>query len=99
MVFLDEAGFMLTPTVRRTLAPRGKTPVLAALQRHDRISAISCVTLGVKAEQPGLYFELMPEGLNVTAEDIVTKSKVHAPAAAHDLIEALHHASPKRNPS
>ena len=71
LVFLDEAGFMLTPTVRRTLAPRGQTPVLPALQRHDRISAISCVTLGVKAERPELYFELMPQGLNVTAEDIV----------------------------
>lgn len=71
LVFLDESGFMLTPTVRRTLAPRGKTPVLPALQRHDRLSAISCVTLGVLVEQPELYFELLPEGLNVTAEDIV----------------------------
>lgn len=71
LVFLDEAGFMLTPTVRRTLAPRGKTPELPAWQRHDRISAISCVTLGVTQEQPELYFELMPAGLNVTAEDIV----------------------------
>jgi transposase len=71
LVFLDEAGFLLTPTVRRTLAPRGQTPVLPALQRHDRISALSCVTLGIKAEQPELYFELMPEGLNVTAEDVV----------------------------
>src|SRR5262249_27313025 len=71
LVFLDEAGFMLTPTVRRTLAPRGQTPVLPALARHDRISAISCVTLGIKEDQPELYFELMPEGLNVTADDIV----------------------------
>ena len=71
LVFLDEAGFMLTPTVRRTLAPRGQTPVLPALQRHDRLSAISCVTLGRNATQPELYFELLPEGLNVTAEDIV----------------------------
>src|SRR3954452_21391307 len=71
LVFLDEAGFMLTPTVRRTLAPRGKTPLLPAWQRHDRLNAISCVTLGVKQGQPDLYFELMPEGLNVTAEDIV----------------------------
>jgi len=71
LVFLDEAGFMLTPTVRRTLAPRGQTPVLPARQRHDRLSAISCLTLGVCAEQPELYFELMPEGLNVTADDVV----------------------------
>jgi transposase len=74
LVFLDEAGFMLTPTVRRTLAPRGQTPILSALQRHDRISVISCVTLrvrGKRQQQPELYFELLPEGLNATAEDIV----------------------------
>jgi transposase len=71
LVFLDESGFMLTPTVRRTLAPRGRTPILPALQRHDRISAISCVTLGPDADRPGLYFELMPAGLNVQAQDIV----------------------------
>ena len=45
LVFLDESGFFLTPTVRRTLAPRGKTPVLKAWDRRDRWSAISCVTL------------------------------------------------------
>jgi transposase len=70
-VFLDEAGFMLTPLVRRSLWPRGRTPIIDALQRHDRISAISCVTLGVNDEPPQLYFELLPEGINVTAEDIV----------------------------
>jgi transposase len=71
LVFLDEAGFMLTPLVRRSLWPRGLTQVIDALQRHDRISAISCVTLGVNDEQPELYFELLPHGLNVTAENIV----------------------------
>ena len=74
LVFLDEAGFMLTPTVRRTLAPCGQTPILSAMQRHDRISVISCVALGVRGkrqQQPELYFELLPEGLNATAEDIV----------------------------
>jgi transposase len=71
LIFLDEAGFMLTPTVRRTLAPKGKTPIVKALQRHDRLSTISCVTLSPDAKLPGLYFELMPAGLNVTAEDIV----------------------------
>jgi transposase len=71
LAFLDEAGFMLTPTVRRSLAPRGKTPILPAWQRHDRISAISCVTLSPGAEHPELYSELLPEGLNARAEDVV----------------------------
>src|SRR5262245_55112330 len=59
LVFLDESGFMLTPTVRRTLAPRGKTPVLRAWDRRDRLSAISCVTLSPAAARPGLYFDLL----------------------------------------
>jgi transposase len=71
LVFLDEAGFMLTPLVRRSLWPRGCTQVIDALQRHDRISAISCVTLSPNEEHPELYFELLPEGLNVRAENVV----------------------------
>jgi transposase len=69
LVFLDESGFMLTPTVRRTLAPRGKTPVLSAWDRRDRLSAISCVTLSPVAGRPGLYFDLLDH--NVRGEDVV----------------------------
>jgi lipid-binding SYLF domain-containing protein len=38
-------------------------------------------------------------GHDVTAEEIVMKSSVKAPAAAHDLVATLEHASAKRNPS
>jgi transposase len=68
LVFLDESGFMLTPTVRRTLAPRGRTPVLECWDRRDRLSAISCITVSPVAGRPNLYFELMPH--NVHAEDV-----------------------------
>jgi hypothetical protein len=70
LVFLDESGFFLTPTVRRTLAPRGKTPVLKAWDRRDRWSAISCVTLSPVAGRPGLYFDLLDH--NVHGADVVT---------------------------
>jgi hypothetical protein len=70
LVFLDESGFYLTPTVRRTLAPRGKTPVLKAWDRRDRLSAISCVTLSPVAGRPGLYFDLLDH--NIHGEDVVT---------------------------
>jgi hypothetical protein len=71
LAFLDEAGFLLTPTVRRPLTPRGRTPILPAWQRHDRLWASSCVTLSPDVAQPELYFELLPEGLNARAEDVV----------------------------
>src|SRR5215207_3109309 len=69
LVFLDESGFMLTPTVRRTFAPRGRTPVLDALDRRDRWSAISCITVSQVAGRPGLYFDLL--GHNVRGPDVV----------------------------
>jgi transposase len=71
VVFLDESGFQLTPSVRRTLAPRGRTPVLDCWDRRDRISAISCVTLSPVARRPGLYFELLPVNQTVHGEEVV----------------------------
>ena len=71
VVFLDESGFMLTPSVRRTLAPRGKTPILEAWDRRDRISAISCITLSPVRARPGLYFSLLPVNRTVHAEEVV----------------------------
>jgi len=71
LVFLDESGFSLNPSVRRTLAPRGRTPVLPAWDRRDRISAISCITLSPVRARPGLYFELLPDNRTAHAEDVV----------------------------
>src|SRR4051794_10140639 len=41
LAFLDESGFFLTPTVRRTLAPRGETPILDAWDRRAPGSAVN----------------------------------------------------------
>jgi transposase len=71
VVFLDESGFQLTPSVRRTLAPRGQTPVLDCWDRRDRISAISCITLSPVAGRPGLYFELLPLNRTAHGEEVV----------------------------
>ena len=69
VVFADESGFYLTPTVRRTLAPRGNTPVLAAWDRRDRLSAISAITVSPVAARPNLYFEVYPH--HVHGEQVV----------------------------
>ena len=62
---------MLTPLVRRTLAPRGQTPQLPCWDRRDRISAISAITLSPRRYLPGLYFELLPDDTNATAAHVV----------------------------
>lgn len=71
-MFLDESGFMLTPTVRRTYAPIGRTPILRSWDRHDRISAISCITVSPgRRRRLGLYFQLLPDDTNVNGERMV----------------------------
>jgi len=62
---------MLTPLVRRTFAPRGQTPIQKCWDRHDRISAISAVTLSPKRRRLGLYFHLLDTNRNVRADDVV----------------------------
>jgi transposase len=69
LVFLDESGYMLTPTVRRTWAPRGRGAVLDCWDRRDRLSAISCLTVSPHASRLNLYFRILPD--NVHGEDVV----------------------------
>jgi transposase len=71
LVLLDESGFQLTPSVRRTLAKRGHTPVLDAWDRRDRISAISDITVSPKRHRLNLHFQLLPDNANVHGEDVV----------------------------
>lgn len=70
LVFLDESGYMLTPTVRRTWAPCGQGAVLDCWDRHDRLSAISSLTVSPRTSRLNLYCRLLPT--NVVGEDIVS---------------------------
>ena len=69
LVFLDESGFMLTPTVRRTWAPQGQTPLHECWDRRDRLSSISCITVSPRTSKLNLYFQLYSH--NVHGEDVV----------------------------
>jgi transposase len=76
LVFLDESCFQLTPTVRRTLAPRGRTPILPCWDRRDKISAISAITLTPRRRLPGLAFQLLPDKQNFHGEEVVAFLKL-----------------------
>lgn len=71
LVFLDESGFQLTPSVRRTLAPRGQTPIHRCWDRRDRISAISAITISPQRGRLNLHFELLPDKQTVHGEETV----------------------------
>lgn len=59
VVLIDETGFMLQPTMRRTWAPRGCTPILKSWDRHDRLSAISALTIPPRRRRLGLHFSIL----------------------------------------
>ena len=58
LVFIDESGFLLIPTVRKTWAPRGQTPFIRHHYRHHKISAISGLSVSPKRKRVGLYYRL-----------------------------------------
>ena len=62
---------MLNPTVRRTYAPRGETPILKSWDRHDRISAIGAITVSPKRQRLNLYVTLLGDDSNANARDTV----------------------------
>lgn len=59
---------MLRPLVRRTLAPRGQTPILHCWDRHDRLSVISAITLAPQRRRISLYFDIHDH--NIRTEDV-----------------------------
>jgi len=69
LIFLDESGFFLNPSVRRTWSPSGQTPILDAWDRRDRLSAISSLSVSSVSHRLGLQFRLLPH--NVRADDVV----------------------------
>lgn len=64
VVFVDEAGFRLGPTVRRTFAPRGRTPVIKVAEPHDRISVIGAVVVRPGTNWAGLVYGMLGDNQN-----------------------------------
>jgi hypothetical protein len=67
LVFLDESGFLLIPTVRRTWAPRGQTPVIVHALRRDRISTVSALAVSPQYRRLALYLACRTR--NLTGRD------------------------------
>ena len=74
LIFLDENGFSERPSVRRTWAPRGQTPVLVAPFNWKRLSAIASLITTPTARRVGLC--LRPEPGTVKRPQILAYLKV-----------------------
>jgi transposase len=62
LVFIDESGALLCPLVRRTMAPKGETPVLNHRAKHrDKVSLIAALTISPQGRHLGFYFSTLPD--------------------------------------
>jgi hypothetical protein len=58
---------MLQPTIRRTWARKGQTPILKCYDRHDRLTVISALTVSPQRQRLGLLFDILDH--NLAGED------------------------------
>ena len=59
---------MLTPTVRRTWAPVGQTPIIRHRYNHARISVIGGLTISPQRKRLGFYFR--PHARNISTDEV-----------------------------
>jgi transposase len=71
LVFIDESGFMLSPNIRRTFAPRGRTPIIKSSNPHGRISVIGALTISPSQRHPNFYYNLLPNNANFRSGSVV----------------------------
>ena len=64
LVFVDESGFLLAPTLRRTFAPRGSRPVVKISDPHGRISAIGAIAIDPSRKQLSVLHHFLPDNAN-----------------------------------
>jgi transposase len=58
-VFLDESGVLMAPLVRRSWAPRGRTPILYQRTRHhQKVSVIAALCVNPERDGARLFFRL-----------------------------------------
>jgi hypothetical protein len=55
---------MLNPLVRRTYAPRGKTPVNRVADPHGRISVIAAITVDPQRQRVGMVYNMLGDNGN-----------------------------------
>ena len=69
IAFLDESGISERPTVRRTWAPRGKTPVIVSTGSWSVRSVVGVITCTPEGNDPKLYIRIFPGSMH--KEDVL----------------------------
>lgn len=67
IVFQDESGISQRPSVRRTWAPRGHTPVLVHAFNWKKMSLCAALAYHWTGRQARLFFQMKPDSYDTTA--------------------------------
>ena len=71
LVFMDESGFLLAPTVCRTFSPRGQPPVIKISDPHGRISVIGAISISLRRKHLNFFHQLLRDNANFRADSVV----------------------------
>jgi transposase len=85
LAFVDESGFMLAPTLRRTYAPSGHAPVEKVTDPHARISVIGAITLTPEYRGVDLTFDLSADNANFNGQSIAAFLRVLHERVKHPI--------------
>jgi transposase len=99
IVFVDEAGFMLSPTLRRTWAPRGQTPIIRVAEPHGRISVIGAICISPVRRRFSFWFQLSKDNENFRGDSLVAflnslRKRIRKPITLLWDQIAIHHSRP-----
>jgi transposase len=99
IVFVDEAGFMLSPYVRRMWARRGCTPIIRVAEPHGRISVVGAISISPKRRIFRFHFWLSADNANFHGHTLVPfleflRKKISGPITLIWDQIAIHRAAP-----
>lgn len=71
IVFVDETGFMMYPTIRKSFAPPGDTPVNKVTDPHGRISTIGAIAINPSDKSLGWHYCTLDDNTNYRGTGVV----------------------------
>jgi transposase len=71
LVFIDETGFMMYPTIRKSFSPRGEPPVNLVTNPHGRISTIGAISFRPADGHLGWHYAMLDDNNNFRGPGVV----------------------------
>jgi transposase len=75
LVFVDETGFMMYPTIRKSFSPRGEAPVNKVTDPHGRISTIGAIAVSPQGGQLSWHYYMLEDNNNFRGPSVVAFMK------------------------